>query len=175
MDEVAEDHPQDSDIELEAHGFAFLGVTLFLVVFVAIVLVAVVSLSGSDSETDDAQARAAQLSKLPPFWKVRRGDTYSLIAEKTGLTIEELETFNPYLDPSELVPGQRVKLRKNTPKPKPKPLGPRTYVIRSGDTFASVAERFGHSIGRLQELNPKLRPTALQPGDRIRLRRAPRR
>ena len=41
---------------------------------------------------------------------VKPGDTPSQIAEKTGVTLEQLEQANPSLDPQLLAPGQRIKL-----------------------------------------------------------------
>jgi LysM repeat protein len=140
------------------------------VLFLAIVVVAITTLTGTEKPSEAAIARQAELSKLPVYWTVHRGDSYGLIAEKTGLTVDELETFNPYVDPSTLVPGQRVKLREHVPPPKPKPLGPKYYKLRSGDSFGSIAAKTGKTIYHLQKLNPKMKPTTLQPGDRVRLR-----
>ena len=139
------------------------------VLFVAIVIVAITTLGGTEAGSSASAARAAQLRKLPPYWKVRRGDTYVRIAQKTGLTVDELETFNPYIDPATIVPGQRLKLRKHVPRTKRR-LGPRFHTVRTGESFGSVAAKTGRSIYRLQRLNPKLKPTTLQPGDRMRLR-----
>ena len=139
----------------------------------AIVVVAATTLTGPDAATTAAQARAEKLSKLPVYWKVHTGDSYVSIAEKTGLTVEELERFNPYVNPATIRPGQRIKLRRHVPKPKPKPkpLGPRFHTVRTGQTFASIAAKTGRSVSRLRQLNPKLKATALQPGDRVRLRK----
>lgn len=65
------------------------------VLFCAIVVVAIASLTGGDERANVAAERRAQLQKLPVYWKVKRGDTYVRIAQKTGLTVDELETFNP--------------------------------------------------------------------------------
>jgi LysM repeat protein len=141
------------------------------VLLAAIVVVAATTLTGASPVTKAEQARAAQLRKLPVFWKVHTGDTYETIARETGLTVDELETFNRYVDPSAIRPGQRLKLRLHVPKPKPKPLGPRFHTLRTGESFGSIAARTGVPISRLQRLNPKLKATALQPGARVRLRR----
>lgn len=150
---------------------AYLAFGGVLVLLLAIVAVVITSLGAED---DQAQAtdpeRAALLRKLPPYWTVRRGDTYVRIARQTGLTVAELETFNPRIDPSTIRPGQKLKLRKNVPKPRPKPLGPKYITVRTGDSFGSIAAKTGKNIIRLQQLNPKLKPTRLQPGDRMRLR-----
>ncbi|MCA1699786.1 MAG: LysM peptidoglycan-binding domain-containing protein [Actinobacteria bacterium] len=135
---------------------------------IAMIVVVVASLSGSTPATS---ADDAALRRLPPYWTVHRGESYSSIAEKTGLSVDQLETFNPYTNPATIVPGQRLKLRLHPPPPPPKPKGPKFWTVRTGDSFGSIAAKTGHNINKLQQLNPKRRPTMLQPGDRIRLRR----
>jgi LysM repeat protein len=44
-----------------------------------------------------------------------------------------------------------------------------SYIVRSGDTFASIAAKTGTSVGRLEQLNPGVDPTALRIGQRIRV------
>jgi len=145
----------------------FGGLALLLLVVIAVGVTAY----GVDEDDDEAAGdRAARVSTLPVYWAVKRGDTYDRIARKTGLSVSDLETFNPYVDPSTIQPGQRLKLRLKVPKPKPKPLGPKYFTVRSGDSYGSIAAKTGKSITRLQQLNRKLKATALQPGDRVRLR-----
>ena len=43
------------------------------------------------------------------------------------------------------------------------------YSVRSGDTLAGIAERFGTSVDRLMELNPGIDPQALRVGQPIRV------
>jgi LysM repeat protein len=50
------------------------------------------------------------------------------------------------------------------------PATPRVYTVRAGDTLATIAAATGVSIERLRQLNPKVEPTSLFIGDRIRLR-----
>lgn len=150
-------------------GFLVLfGVLLFFAVTVTVVITTL----NSDGGASRAEAaRADELSrKLPVYWTVHTGDTYARIAEKTGLSVSDLERFNPRVDPTTIRPGQRLKLRAKVPPPKPKPKGPKYATIRAGDSFGSIAAKTGKSITRLQQLNPKLKPSALQPGDRLRLR-----
>jgi LysM repeat protein len=45
------------------------------------------------------------------FYVVKAGDTLVVIAERTGVPIEDLLSLNPSIDPQGLVTGQRVKLR----------------------------------------------------------------
>jgi hypothetical protein len=44
------------------------------------------------------------------------------------------------------------------------------YTVRAGDTLAAVAVRTHVPLARLRQLNPKLEPTALFIGQRIRLK-----
>ena len=44
------------------------------------------------------------------------------------------------------------------------------YVVKEGDTLASIAEKTGKSVEELQELNPELDPQALVTGQEVRLR-----
>jgi teichoic acid transport system ATP-binding protein len=44
-------------------------------------------------------------------YTVETGDTLAGIAEKTGVTVEQLQELNPELDPQALVSGQKIELR----------------------------------------------------------------
>lgn len=43
----------------------------------------------------------------------------------------------------------------------------RTYVIREGDTFETIASEQGTTVEQLQALNPDVDPNSLQVGQRI--------
>ena len=129
-----------------------------------------VSTLGGTRSTSDVPAAAVADRDLPPYWKVKAGDTYSHIAEKTGLTMEQLETFNPRIDPTTIQPGQKIKLRLKVPKAR-KRLGPRFWTVKQGQSFGLIAAKTGKPIDTLRRLNPKLKPETLQVGDRVRLRR----
>jgi LysM repeat protein len=45
------------------------------------------------------------------------------------------------------------------------------YVVRPNDTLSRIAARTGVSLSTLKALNPKVNPQALQPQQRLRLRR----
>jgi LysM repeat protein len=44
------------------------------------------------------------------------------------------------------------------------------YFVQAGDTYGSIATRFGTSVGRLEELNPGVSSTSLTVGQRIRVK-----
>jgi LysM repeat protein len=149
---------------------AYLVLVVLVVLLLATAVVAATTLTGSDTGSGTSQA-AEKARKLPVFWKVHTGDSYQSIAAKTGLTVDELETFNPYVNPDTIQPGDRIQLRARIPRGKPKPPGPRFYTVRTGDTFASIAKKTDHSMLHLLEINAKLNPANLQPGRRVRLRK----
>jgi LysM repeat protein len=42
---------------------------------------------------------------------VKLNDTLERISEKTGVSVAEIESLNPDLDPQNLIVGQKIKLR----------------------------------------------------------------
>ena len=44
------------------------------------------------------------------------------------------------------------------------------YLIQSGDTLDAIAARFGTTTAVLLGLNPGVEPTALRPGERVRVK-----
>lgn len=124
-----------------------------------------VRLSGSH------RPRAVVQRRLPPYWTVRPGDTLGQISAETGLSVGLLQTYNPNVNPLALDPGERLNLWRHPPRPKPKRPGPMFWVVRPGQSFGSIAASTGINIASLEQLNPKVKPAALQPGQRVRLRR----
>ena len=60
--------------------------------------------------------------------------------------------------------------KKGTTRKKPAKPAARYYVIESGDTFGTVAAKFGTTVAALQTLNPDVSSNALVIGQRIRVR-----
>lgn len=94
-----------------------LALAAFAVTIVAVIVVTGASLgdgttNGSDprpqARTEDEQPRRVPDKKK---YEVEEGDTLSQIAEKTGISIEELEQLNPDVDPRSLTTGEKLKLR----------------------------------------------------------------
>jgi LysM repeat protein len=89
---------------------------------VAVTLV-VSSTTGSDDNGGDggnatrtAEPRQGQQERQQrrpqrTFYRVKLNDTLGLIAEQTGVPVEQLEALNPDLDPQNLIVGQRIRLR----------------------------------------------------------------
>ena len=149
----------------------FLGFAALAAVIAAAALIVTNGPTISFNGPSRAGAPPRSAHRLPPYWIVRAGDSYSEISAKTGLSVEQLELLNPTADPQMLFPGQRLQLWRHPPAPRPKPLGPLVWTVRPGDSFGSIAVKTGINLDTLEELNPQLKPSALQPGDRLRLRK----
>jgi LysM repeat protein len=65
--------------------------------------------SGTTGSTGTTGATGATGTRR--VYVVKAGDTLVKIADKTGVSIEDLLALNPSIDPQGLVTGQRVKLR----------------------------------------------------------------
>ncbi len=89
-----------------------------------------------------------------------------------ALTAAQLQVFSLRGDPMYLA---RVNVNvwglKPPPPPKPKSPEPMLWTVRSGESFGSISNDTGITITELEALNPQLSPTALQPGDQVKLRR----
>jgi LysM repeat protein len=95
--------------------------------FVVALLLVVTHSSGGDGSSGNSatttQERPANSSpangggksssaKGPRYYSVKPGDTPTSIAEKTGVSLSQIEQLNPNLDPQTLNPGERIKLRR---------------------------------------------------------------
>jgi lipoprotein NlpD len=146
---------------------------LLLVAVGAAVALIVSSPAGLVNQSQTHTARGTAERRLPPYWTVRPGDTLAQISARTGVPVDLLQAYNPTVDPLALTPGTRLNLWRyppQPPKPRPKPPGPMFWDVRPGESFGSIAARTGIDIVTLEQLNPKLKPSTLQPGARVRLR-----
>lgn len=143
---------------------------LALIILLGAVVAVVLTIPGQSHSRPRSGAVHAATRRLPPYWFVRPGDTLSEISAKTGLSIDQLQAFNPQADPSALVPGERLNLWQHPPVPRPPPPGPMFWTVRPGQSFGSIAAATGINITTLMGLNPQIKPASLQPGQRVRLR-----
>jgi LysM repeat protein len=95
-----------------------------LVASLAAVALVVSNSTGNDDNGGDGGNATRTAEPRPPqqgqrqrqrpqrtFYRVRLNDTLGLIAEQTGVPVEQLEALNPELDPQNLIVGQRIRLR----------------------------------------------------------------
>ncbi|WP_352420366.1 LysM peptidoglycan-binding domain-containing protein [Proteiniborus sp.] len=117
---------------------------------------------------------------IPPcvdgtYYVIRSGDTFFSIANRFNTTVRELEEANPGVDPNSLVVGRIICIpRKVVPPGTPPCPGGAYYTIEAGDTFFSIANRFGVTVRDLELANPGVDPTKLRIGQVICIPRRPR-
>ncbi len=163
-------HPHSVPTRVSARVAHYLVPLTLLAVVAAIVVVVtdVPRLKVIHSAT--THSRLLRPRHLPPYWTVRVGDSFSSISRRTGLTIAQLEAFNPNADQFGLMPGERLNLWAHPPQPPRKPPGPMYWTVKPGESFGLIAARTRISISTLEQLNPQISPSKIQPGDRVRLR-----
>jgi len=102
------------------------------------------------------------------FYIVKTGDSLYKIAHKLHYSLKSLKAANPNVDWLKIRPGMKIALPLKHEKikklPKPGEIGDGYYIVAKGDTLRSIASRFGLSLKKLQELNPKL-GKIIRPGD----------
>ncbi len=97
----------------------------------------------------------------PTTWTVRPGDVLGTIAQRFGVSIDDLERWNDLEDDSIRV-GQELRVDESAPEASHQ--DGIDYSIGSGDTLGGIASRFGTTIDALVALNPGLDPDHIRAG-----------
>src|SRR5690554_2439890 len=88
------------------------------------------------------------------IYVVQRGDTMFTIAQKYGISPDEIVRANQWPDPNRLVVGQSLVI--------PTPF--RRYTVRAGDTLYTIARRFNMTPEAILSSNPIPAPYVIYPG-----------
>ncbi|MFY9506836.1 MAG: LysM domain-containing protein [Caldicoprobacterales bacterium] len=97
---------------------------------------------------------------------VRAGDTFYSLAQRFNTTVMAIMRANPGVDPNRLMIGQTICIP-GAPSPGPCPQGSSPYVVRAGDTFYSLAQRFNTTVDAIRAANPGVDPNRLMIGQTI--------
>jgi LysM repeat protein len=102
---------------------------------------------------------------------VARGDTYSSIAQKTGVSSKAIELANPGVDPRRLQIGQKLQIppgASSSPSSATSVDNGNTYTVKSGDVLEKIARRNGTTVKAIMSLN-NLRTTTIKVGQKLKL------
>ena len=101
---------------------------------------------------------------------VQPGDTLSDIADRQGVSLNQLMQANGITNPNILVAGQKLVLpgsRRATAAAAPRALPTAPYTVKSGETLSEIADRFGTSTERLIKINGISNPNLVVAGTRL--------
>jgi LysM repeat protein len=101
---------------------------------------------------------------------VQPGDTLSDIADRQGVSLNQLMQANGITNPNMVVAGQKLVLpgsRRATAAAAPRALPTAPYTVKSGETLSEIADRFGTSTERLIKINGISNPNLVVAGTRL--------
>ena len=103
-----------------------------------------------------------------------KGDSFSTIAKKYGVTSRAIQEANPGVEPTRLKIGQKLVIPARTASvtaatPANGATGAaKTYTVKSGDTLNTIARRNGVTVKELQAAN-NLTTTRITVGQKLRI------
>ena len=97
---------------------------------------------------------------------IQSGDTLSIIANRFGVTVENILRANPRLERQAFIfPGQIIHIPLQGACPVPMES---LYIVQPGDTLTRIAVRFNIPVGALLQANPQITdPNLVYPGQII--------
>jgi LysM repeat protein len=130
--------------------------------------------TAATAATEPAAAAVAEVSAAPSYGSVRDGDTLSKIAKRHGTTAETLIKLNKIKNPSLIRPGQKLLLPGKAAAPATRPSTPvgGRHIVKSGETFYSIARKYSIGVDALEAANPTVKAAALRPGQTLQLARS---
>lgn len=110
------------------------------------------------------------LREMPPrvlSYVVQPGDSLAAIAEKWGTTVEAIVAANGIVNPNVIVAGTRLRMPYGAAPHVETPSGEEAYIVESGDSLWSIAQRFSTSVEALMQANGLADPGLLLVGQRL--------
>lgn len=106
---------------------------------------------------------------------VAKGDSFSSIAKKFGISLKALMDANPTVEPTRLQIKQKLQIPAGaqvTPPPVTPTVeaasGTQVYEVKSGDTLTSIAKRFGTSVKAIRSAN-NLKTDSIRVGQKLNI------
>jgi len=106
-----------------------------------------------------ASSSAPKVAEASQTYTVRRGDNLTSISKKFRIAVVDLKRANGISNPNRIYPGMKLKIPGTDP--------PTHYVVKRGDTLATIAQKFGSSIHDIQNANGIRNPHHIQRGQAL--------
>lgn len=125
-----------------------------------------------------------QTTPITMSYQVKKGDTVSEIALRTGSKVSDIIKANSLNSRALIFPGQKLTIpspaatTSSAPKPAATPAKPATapaaakvsvHVVRAGDTLGAIAKQYATTIAELTKANSLSNPNRIYVGQRIQL------
>lgn len=123
--------------------------------------------AGSATAPGPSGANATPASAPPKIYTVKSGDTLSSIAQRHGVSVEQLKSWNR-LSGSTILVGQKLKVSGGSPSGG-SGTSTLTYVVRRGDSLGAIAERYNCTVAELKSWN-NLSGSTIYPGQKLTIR-----
>ena len=107
---------------------------------------------------------------------VREGDTLSEIADRQGMSLNQLIALNGLSKADHVEVGQTLKVTgkvATAPAPTPFRKGANVHVVRSGDSLSAIADGYGVPMSRLVAINAINDPDHVEVGTQLKLKGEP--
>lgn len=111
----------------------------------------------------------------PKQHAIAKGDSFSTLAKKYGVSAAAIAKANPDANPTKLKVGQKITIPAAVPKGAAAPeksavskAGPGEYTVKSGDTLGKIAKAHKTSVKAIRDLN-KLKTDQIKVGQKLTL------
>ena len=119
------------------------------------------SLTKDETNTESGKVSLRSPGNVERHYTIKSGDSLWLIANKFGLTLDELLKLNGFANTSVMLhPGQLIKVSasKEAAKTEPEtkaqqPGNPQEYIIQSGDSLWRISQRYRITLDELMKWN----------------------
>ena len=126
----------------------------------------------TETTTEQEYTNSNTTSKVEKKHTVASGETFNSIAQKYGLTLNQITTLNPSIDARKLQVGmdilvgtaENTNVRTENNEQKNTQLTPKVHIIAKGETLNMVAKKYNISLNKLEKLNPTMDSRKLKIG-----------
>lgn len=119
------------------------------------------------SPTAPVAHAAPATSPAPTAYTVRSGDTVYAVAQRFGLTVADVLSWNGLDGSSVIHPGQTLVLTAPTTPAVADPPAPATHTVVAGDTIFGLAQQYGTTVDAILAANGLDGASIIYPGQTI--------